>query len=43
MSEDRVEGARTEVKWLLSARVIREITFLEWLANIAMVNKSNGK
>ena len=28
---------------LLSARVIREFAYLEWLANIVMVKKSNGK
>jgi hypothetical protein len=31
------------VKRLLSAGVIREVTYLEWLANTMMVNKANGK
>jgi hypothetical protein len=43
MSEDKAEGARNEVKGLLSAGVIREVTYPEWLANTVMVNKANGK
>jgi hypothetical protein len=43
MSEDKAKGARNEVKRLLSAGVIREVTYPEWLANTFMVNKANGK
>jgi hypothetical protein len=43
MSEDKAEGARNEVKRLLSAGVIREVTYIEWLANTVMVKKANGK
>jgi hypothetical protein len=43
MSDDKVEGARNEVKRLLSAGVIREVTYPEWLANTVMVKKANGK
>jgi hypothetical protein len=43
MSEDKAEGARNEVKRLLSARVIREVTYPEWLDNTVMVKKANGK
>jgi hypothetical protein len=43
MSDDKVEGARNKVKRLLSAGVIREVTYLEWLANTVMVKKANGK
>jgi hypothetical protein len=43
MSEDKAEGARNEVKMLLSAGVIREVTYSEWLANTVMVKKANGK
>jgi hypothetical protein len=43
MSDDKAEGARNEVKRLLSASVIREVTYPEWLANIVMVKKANGK
>jgi hypothetical protein len=42
MSDDKVDGARNEVK-RLSAGVIREVTYPEWLANTIMVNKANGK
>jgi hypothetical protein len=43
MSGDKAEGARNEVKRLLSVGVIREVTYLEWLANTVMVKKANGK
>jgi hypothetical protein len=43
MSEDMAEGAKAKVKRLLSARVIKEVAYLEWLANIFMVKKSNSK
>jgi hypothetical protein len=43
MSDDKVKGARNEVKRLLSAGVIRDVTYLEWLANTVMVKKDNGK
>ena len=43
MSDEKVKGARNEVKRLLSVSVIREVTYLEWLANVVMVKKANGK
>jgi hypothetical protein len=43
MSDDKAEGARNEVKRLLNAGVIREVTYPEWLANTVMMNKANGK
>ena len=43
MSEDRAEGAKAEVTRLLQAGVIREIDYPEWLANVVMVKKHNGK
>jgi hypothetical protein len=43
MSEDKAEGARNKVKRLLSAGVIREVKYPEWLANTVMVKKANGK
>jgi hypothetical protein len=43
MSDGKAEGARNEVKRLLSAGVIREVTYPEWLANTVMVKKANGK
>jgi hypothetical protein len=43
MSDDKAKGARNEVKRLLIAGVIREVTYPEWLANTVMVKKANGK
>jgi hypothetical protein len=43
MSDDKAEGARNEVKRLLSASVIREVSYPEWLANTVTVKKANGK
>jgi hypothetical protein len=43
MSDDKAGGTRNKVKRLLSARVIREVTYPEWLANTMMVKKANGK
>jgi hypothetical protein len=43
MSKDKAEGAKAGVKRLLSAGVIREVAYLQWLANTVMVKKSNGK
>jgi ribonuclease HI len=43
ISEDKAKGAQNEVKRLLSASVIREVTYQEWLANTVMVKKANGK
>jgi hypothetical protein len=43
MSEDKAEGARNEVKRLLSVGVIGEVKYPEWLANTVMVKKANGK
>jgi hypothetical protein len=43
ISDDKAEGARNKVKRLMSARVIKEVTYPEWLANTVMVKKANGK
>jgi hypothetical protein len=43
MSKDKIECAKAKVKRLLSASVIREVAYLEWLANTVMVKKSNSK
>jgi hypothetical protein len=43
MFEDKAEGARNKVKRLLSAGVIREVTYPKWLANTVMVTKANEK
>jgi hypothetical protein len=41
MFDDKAEGARNEVKRLLRAGVIREVTYPGWLANTVMVKKAN--
>jgi hypothetical protein len=43
MSDDKAEGARNEVKRLLSAGVIREVTCPKRLANTLMAKKANEK
>jgi hypothetical protein len=43
MSDDKAKEARNEVKRLLSAGVIREVIYREWLANTVMIKKANGK
>jgi hypothetical protein len=43
MSEDRILAAKAEVQRLLDANVIREVKYSEWLANIVLVSKKNGK
>jgi hypothetical protein len=43
MSKDKAEGAKAKVKRLLSAGGIIEVAYLEWLANIVIVKKSNGE
>jgi|SRR5688572_23648286 hypothetical protein len=43
MYDDKAEGAQNKVKRLLSAGVIKEVTYPEWLANTIMVKKANGK
>jgi hypothetical protein len=43
LAEDRIQAAKAEVQRLLDAKVIREVQFTTWLANIVMVKKKNGK
>jgi hypothetical protein len=43
MSDDKAKGARNKAKRLMSAGVIREVIYLEWLANTVMVKRANGK
>jgi len=42
-NEERRLVIREETQKLLSARHIREIQYLEWLANVVLVKKANGK
>jgi hypothetical protein len=43
MAEEKVQVAKAEVQKLLDAGFIREVTYPEWLSNIAMVKKKNEK
>jgi hypothetical protein len=43
LSEDRILAAKAEVQRLLDANVIREVKYSEWLANVVLVPKKNGK
>jgi hypothetical protein len=40
---DRNQAISDEVEKLLTARFIREVYYPDWLANVVMVKKSNGK
>jgi hypothetical protein len=42
MSADRVKSTEAEVQKLLDARIIREVQYLVWVANVVMVLKKNG-
>ncbi|XP_047167338.1 uncharacterized protein LOC124836257 [Vigna umbellata] len=41
--EDKRDAIQVEVKKLMSAQFIREITYTTWLSNVVMVKKSNGQ
>ena len=43
LAKEHVEAVRQEVGRLKEARAIKEIFFLEWLANTVVVKKKNGK
>ena len=40
---ERVEAVAVEVEKLLKAQFIREVYYHDWLANVVLVKKSNGK
>jgi hypothetical protein len=42
MSGDMVKSAKAEVQKLLDARIIREVQYPVWVANVVMVPKKNG-
>jgi hypothetical protein len=42
MSNDRVKSAEAEVQKLLDTRIIREVQYPVWVANVVMVLKKNG-
>ena len=43
ISSKRAEAAKAKVQRLLDAGVIRPVQYPEWLANVVMVRKKNGK
>jgi hypothetical protein len=43
MSEEKVEAGKAEVQRLLDAGFIWEVAYPQWLANVVMVRKKNGK
>jgi len=43
MGEERRKAVKEEVKKIFKAKIIREVRFSTWLANIVMVKKANGK
>ena len=43
MLEERILAAKAKVQRLLNANVIREVYYSEWLANVVLVPKKNGK
>jgi hypothetical protein len=43
MAEEKVKAAKVEVRRLLDAGFIREVTYPKWLANVVMVKKKNRK
>jgi hypothetical protein len=43
MLEERILAAKAEVQRLLDAKVIREVKYSDWLANVVLVPKKNGK
>ena len=40
---ERNKAVMDEVNKFLAANFIREVHYLEWLANVVMVKKANGK
>jgi hypothetical protein len=43
MPEEKVEEVKAEVQRLLNTGFIREVTYPQWLANVVVVYKKNGK
>jgi hypothetical protein len=43
MLKDRILAAKVKVQRLLDANVIREVKYLDWLANVVLVPRKNGK
>jgi hypothetical protein len=43
MPEEKVEEVKAKVQRLLNTGFIREVTYPQWLANVVVVCKKNGK
>jgi hypothetical protein len=43
MLEEKVEAVKAQVQQLFDAGFIREVTYPQWLANVVMAHKKNGK
>jgi hypothetical protein len=43
MSEEKIEAVKAKVKCLMDAGFIMEVRHPQWLANVVMVHKKNGK
>lgn len=43
MSDEKIEAAKAEVRWLLDTKFIEPDDYPTWLTNVAMVKKKNGK
>jgi hypothetical protein len=43
MAKEKVEATKVEVQRLLNVGFIRVVKYPEWLANVIMVRKKNGK
>ena len=43
MSEERILAAKAEVQKLLNTNVIKKVKYPEWIVNVVLVPKKNGK
>jgi hypothetical protein len=43
MTEEKIEVMKAKVQWLLDTGFIREVTYPQWLANVMVIHKKNGK
>jgi hypothetical protein len=43
MSDEKIEATKAKVQRLLDVGFIRKVAYPQWLANVAMVPKKNGK
>ena len=42
-NQERYEAINGEVEKLLKAGFVREVNYLEWISNVVLVKKTNGK